>query len=410
MRNTLKLKKMSVRIEDIRKAYQRLQGVVHHTPLIRSRTFSKIAGVDVYLKLENLQRGGSFKIRGAYNKIASLAPRIRKRGVVAASAGNHAQGVALAAGKFNIPATVVMPEHAPISKQSAVLGYGAEMILEGSSFEAAYSKAREIANNRKATLIETYNDATLIAGQGTIGLEIAERVPEVDSVIVPVGGGGLIAGIGTALKGVNPRIKVFGVQSEHVPSACRSFSKGRIVMAKTEKIIADGIAIATPGSVSFPVMRQVVDRMITVSDHEIALAILLLIERKKIIAEGAGAAPVAALMSKRIRRLGKTLVLVISGGNIDVNLLERIIEKGLMTTGRLLRLRIRILDAPGALGKLAVCLGALKANILQISQDRTSTATGIGFTCADLILETHGSGHNQEITEALKAQEYEILE
>ena len=404
----LKPGELSVRMEDIRRAYARLRGVVHRTPLIRSRTFSEMAGAEVYLKLENLQRGGSFKIRGAYNKIASLRPEVRKRGVIAASAGNHAQGVALAARSFGVPATVVMPEHAPLSKQGAVLGYGAEMILEGSSFEAAYRKARRIAGDRRAALIETYDDKTLIAGHGTIGLEIAELLPDVDGVIVPVGGGGLIAGIGIALKDLNPRVRVYGVQSECFCGVYRSFT-GAKVAETGKKTIADGIAIKKPGRVSLPLIRRVVSGMVTVSDDEIARAVLFLMERKKVIAEGAGAAPLAALMSKKIRLPRKKIVLVVSGGNIDVNLIERIIERGLLATGRLLRLKVRIQDAPGALGELAVCLGALKANILEISHDRASAGAGIGYTCVPLLLETHGSGHNREIRRTLKARGYEIL-
>ncbi|MBI5186136.1 MAG: threonine ammonia-lyase [Nitrospinae bacterium] len=402
------MKNPRVGIEDILKARERLQGEVHNTPLIRSRTFSQMSGVEVYLKLENLQRGGSFKIRGAYNKISSLDKRTRQRGVVAASAGNHAQGVALAANKFGIPATVVMPVHAPLSKQSAVIGYGAKMVLEGVTFEDAYKKASEIARERGATLIETFNDETLIAGQGTIGLEIAEALPGVETAIVPIGGGGLISGIGIALKALNPKVRVIGVQSEHVQSARQSFLQGRIIETKPEKTIADGIAIRKPGSITFPIIREVVDDIFTVSDDEIAFSILLLMERKKIIVEGAGAVPLAALLSKKIRKPGRKAALVLTGGNIDVNLLERIIEKGLMKTGRILRLRTEVPDTPGALGKLADLLGGIRANILEISHDRMSVRTDIGHTGISVTLETHGDGHNQEIIKDLKRVGYKI--
>ncbi len=405
----MNLKDLPVQLSHIQQARKRLQGVVHNTPIIRSRTFSHMAGVETFLKLENLQRGGSFKIRGAFNKISSLAEDVRKRGVVAASAGNHAQGVALAADKFGVHATVVMPEHAPISKQSAVVGYGAELILKGSSFEDAYAKAREIEKERGATLIETYNDETLIAGHGTMALEIMESLPDLEMAIVPVGGGGLISGIAIALKSMNPHVKVIGVQSEHISSIYQSFQRGEIVESRPEKTIADGIAIKRPGSITFPIIKEVVDEMVTVSDDEIAFSILLLMERKKIIVEGAGATPLAALLAKKITRPGKKVALVLSGGNIDVNLLERIIEKGLMKTGRMLRLKTEIPDTPGALGELAGLLGRMKANILEITHDRISTQVELGATGANVTLETHGEEHNKEILRGLRESGYRLL-
>lgn len=400
---------LSVNIKDILQAQKRLRPIVHNTPIIRSRTFSSMTGVETYLKLENLQRGGSFKIRGAFNKLSSLKKEIRKKGVVAASAGNHAQGVALAANTFGVHTTIVMPEHAPISKQSAVLGYGATLLLKGSNFEEAYAEAQRIAKKENATLIETYNDETLLAGHGTIALEILKLQPDIDTMIVPIGGGGLISGVGIAAKAIKPKLRIIGVQAERISSVYRSFLKGGIAVSKPRKTIADGIAIREPGSITFPIIQKVVDDILTVSEEEIASSILLLMERKKIIVEGAGATPLAGLLSKKISRLGKKVALILSGGNIDVNLLERIIEKGLMKTGRLLLLKTEIPDTPGALGELTTCLGHMKANILDITHDRISTETDIGLTGIKTTLETHGKEHNRKIVRELRKRGYKLL-
>ncbi|MEW6374757.1 MAG: threonine ammonia-lyase [Thermodesulfobacteriota bacterium] len=332
--------------EEIEVAHHKIRREIFRTPLIYSDTFSKLTGKEIYLKLENLQKTGSFKIRGAYYKLSQLSHSMRKRGVVAASAGNHAQGVAFASSLLGIQSTIVMPEGASLAKQMATRSYGGEVILFGQDTDEALNYAKKLVQSGK-TFIHPFDDEQVIAGQGTIGLEILEEVPSVEAIIIPVRGGGLISGIATIVKKRRPRVRIIGVQSAHAPSAFSALRRKKIVEVKVRPTLADGIAIRRVGEITFPMIQKGVDEIVTVNEDEIASAILMLMERKRVVAEGAGATPLAALLSKKGRIKPKKIVLVISGGNIDVHLLDRIIEKGLAQTGRVVRLGVLLRDVPG---------------------------------------------------------------
>lgn len=388
-------------------AQNKIQKVILRTPTIYSDTFSEITGQKVFLKLENLQKTGSFKIRGAYYKLSQLTPSMREKGVVAASAGNHAQGVAWASSRLGIHSTIVMPVGVSLAKQMATRSYGGEVLLFGQNTEEALLHAKRLTQEGKC-LIHPFDDEQVIAGQGTIGLEILEDVPDVEAIWVPIGGGGLISGIATLVKKKKPKVKIIGVQSGHAPAALRSLKKGKIIEIKAKPTLADGIAVGKIGEVTFPIIQEKVDEIIPVNEDEIASAILLLMERKRIVAEGAGAAPLAALLSKRWKTPLKKIVLVISGGNIDVHLLDRIIEKGLAQTGRLVRLTILLRDVPGALAKLTQGVGQHHANILHIIHERAARDIPIGFSKVVLVLETRGPDHIRQIQKGLKEQGYSL--
>ncbi len=390
---------------EIEAAKVKVDQVIFRTPMILSDALSHLTGKEVYLKLENLQKTGSFKIRGAYHKLSRLNPSIRKRGVIAASAGNHAQGVALASSLLGIRSTIVMPQGASLAKQMATRSYGGEVILYGQDVDEALRYAKGLAGKEKA-FIHPYDDEEVIAGQGTLGLEILEEVPDVEGIIVPVGGGGLISGIATIVKKRRPRVRIIGVQSSHVPSALASLRKKRIVEVEAEPTLADGIAVRRVGEITFPIIQKRVDEIVTVEEDEIASAILLLMERKRIVAEGAGATPVAALLSKQVKIKPRKLVLVISGGNIDVHLLDRIIEKGLTQTGRMARFEVLLRDVPGSLTKLTGLVAQHHANILHIIHERAARDIPIGFSKVILILETRGPDHIREIKKRLKEKGY----
>jgi threonine dehydratase len=391
--------------EEIEAAQKKIQKVIPRTPMIYSDTFSKLTGKEVFLKLENLQKTGSFKIRGAYYKLSQLTPLMKKRGVVAASAGNHAQGVALASSILGIHSTIVMPERVSLAKQMATQAYGGEIVLFGKNTDEALDYAKKLARGGKS-LIHPFDDEQVIAGQGTIGLEILREVPEVGTIIVPIGGGGLISGISAIVKKRRPDVKVIGVQAIHAPSAFYSLKRKKIVKVKVKPTLADGIALQKPGKITFPLIQKGVDEIVTVEENEIASAILLLMERKRVVAEGAGATPVAALLSKRLKTRSKKIVLVISGGNIDFHLLDRIIERGLAQTGRLVRMSILLRDAPGALAKLTSLVAEHQANILHILHQRTAKDIPIGFSKVILVLETRGSDHIREIQQGFRAKGY----
>ncbi len=392
---------------EIELAQSRIRSAIRRTPMVSSDTFSRITGKEIYLKLENLQKAGSFKIRGAYYKLSRLSPSVRKKGVVAASAGNHAQGVAFASSLLGIRSTIVMPEGASLAKQMATRSYGGEIILYGQDTDEALGYAKKIAE-RGMTFIHPFDDEQVIAGQGTIGLEVLEEVPGVEAIIVPVGGGGLISGISTIVKKRRPKIKIIGVQSAHAPSAYLSLEKKKIVEVKVKPTLADGIALRRVGETTFPIIQKRVDEIVTVQEDEIASAILLLMERKRVVAEGAGAAPLAALLSRKWKIRQKKIVLVISGGNIDVHLLDRIIEKGLTQTGRIIRFGVLLRDVPGALAKLCNLVAQHHANILHIVHERAAKDIPIGFSKVILILETRGPGHIQEIKKELKEKGYSL--
>ncbi len=390
---------------EIELAQSKIRSTIRRTPMVYSDTFSRLTGKEIYLKLENLQKAGSFKIRGAYYKLSRLSPSVRKKGVVAASAGNHAQGVAFASSLLGIRSTIVMPEGAPLAKQMATRSYGGEVILFGHDTDEALGYAKRMAESGM-TFIHPFDDEQVIAGQGTIGLEILEEAPGVEAIIVPVGGGGLISGISAIVKKKKPKVKIMGVQSAHAPSAYLSLKEKKIVEVKVKPTLADGIAIRRVGETTFPIIQKRVDEIVTVQEDEIASAILLLMERKRVVAEGAGAAPLAALLSRRWEIRPKKVVLVISGGNIDVHLLDRIIEKGLTQTGRVIRFGVLLRDVPGALAKLCDLVAQYHANILHIIHERAAKDIPFGFSKVILVLETRGPDHIREIKKELREKGY----
>jgi threonine dehydratase len=393
--------------KEIEQARDRIRKVVLRTPVIYSEALSRLTGKEIFLKLENLQKTGSFKIRGAYYKLSRLKDSKRGRNVVAASAGNHAQGVAYASSLLGFHSTIVMPEGAPLAKQMATRAYGGEVILFGQNTDEALCHARGMEDAGKI-LIHPFDDEEVIAGQGTVGLEILEDVPDAEGIIVPVGGGGLISGIATIVKKRKPQVQIIGVQSSHAPAAFRSLERKRMVEVKVKPTLADGIAVGRIGEITFPIIQQNVDDIVTVNEEEIASAILMLMERKRLVAEGAGASPLAALLSKGIRIKPQKIVLVISGGNIDVHLLDRIIEKGLTRTGRMTRFEVLLRDVPGSLTKLTGLVAQYHANILHIVHERAAMDIPIGFSKVILILETRGPNHIQKIKKGLKAKGYTV--
>jgi threonine dehydratase len=387
--------------DEIERARDRIRKAIRPTPLIYSDHFSQLTGNEVYLKLENLQKTGSFKIRGAYYKLSTLSRSQSLKGVIAASAGNHAQGVAFASSLLGIQSTIVMPEGSSLAKQAATRSYGGEVVLFGHTTGEALERAKEMAKEGKV-LIHPFDDEQIIAGQGTIGLEILEELPDVETIVVPVGGGGLIAGIAAAVRKRRSRVKIVGVQSAEAPSAVSSLKRGSIVTVKVKPTLADGIAIARVGEITFPILQKSVDEIVTVQEDEIASAILLLMERKRVVAEGAGAAPVAALLSKSAHIAQKKIALVISGGNIDVNLLDRIIEKGLTRTGRLVRFGVLLRDLPGSLAELSEMVAEYGANILHIVHERAARDIPLGYSRVILVLETRGSDDIRRIERGLR--------
>jgi len=367
---------------------------------------------DVYLKLENFQRTGSFKIRGAYNKISLLSEEEKNAGVITASAGNHGQAVALAASIFNIKSTVVVPEGAPIVKIEAIKNYNrlGRVIEVGHTYDEAYQKAIDLKKKEDLTFVHAYNDLDVIKGQATIGLELLEQLPDVDYVFCPIGGGGLAAGISSYCKEKNRNIKIIGVQSMNVPSMYESFEKHQIIQANASETICDGIAVKQPGDITFNLIKKNVDKIVLVSDEEVANAILLLLERAKIFVEGAGAAALAALLYKKMEIKGKRIAIIISGGNLAPNLLNRIINKGLIKGGRVLKIQTKLSDHPGALAKVLNILAGLKANIISIDHDRESLELDFQQTDVIIEMETRNNEHiNQILTELKKNYKIEVI-
>lgn len=397
-----------ISLDDIKKAAEILKGKILRTPLIYSPTFSSMSGAEVYLKLENLQGTGSFKLRGATFKIQSHLTEIGPKGVVAASAGNHAQGVALAAKRAGLPATIVMPELASITKQEATKGYGGHVLLEGQSIGDSINRACELAQTGM-TFIHPYDDPDIITGQGTIGLEIFEDLPDADMIFVPVGGGGLISGIASAAKAIRPEVRIIGIQTEACPGAYWARVHGRPTRVDAGKSIADGIAVKQVGDLTFPIIQKKVDEIALVKEEEIAEAILMLLERKRILAEGAGAVPFAALLGDYVKiKKGRKVVLVISGGNVDSPLLDRIIRKGLFCHGRIMRISICLEDVPGSLAQLLAVIARLKANVLNIYHARSERDLAIHLSRVELELETRGPDHIREVLDALESAGYRI--
>ncbi|MGA7878990.1 MAG: threonine ammonia-lyase [Desulfoferrobacter sp.] len=398
-----------ISLSDIENAQRILAGKVIRTPLIYSPTFSKMSGAQIFLKLENLQKTGSFKSRGATYKIVSRRGEIGPQGVVAASAGNHAQGVALAAKQANLPATIVMPEWASITKQEATRGYGGEVILRGESIGESIAYALELSEQGR-TFIHPYDDPDIIVGQGTIGLEILQELKDVDAILVPVGGGGLISGVATAAKAIRPEVEIFGVQAAACPSAYKACQMGKTLLVDAEKSIADGINVKQIGASNFPIIKEKVEDIFLVDEDQIAAAILLLLERKKVLAEGAGVVPLAAILNDAVPIPKKSkVVLVISGGNVDSPLVGRIIRQGLFRNGRLMRFAVVLDDVPGSLARILTLIAEQKANVLHIDHTRIGRSMPINVSRVELEIETRGQQHIQEISEVLTAAGYHIF-
>ena len=395
-------------LSEIMTAANRLKPILHHTELDLSSTFSRMTGGNIYLKCENRQKTGSFKIRGATNKLSAMVERGESRPVVASSAGNHAQGVAYAASAFGIPATIVMPKAAPIAKIQATEGYGAKVVLAGAGYDEAYAKACEICEKEDAAFLHPYNDLEVIAGQGTLGLEILSDLATVDIIIAPAGGGGLLAGIAAAVKQINPRVKVYGVQAEGANAIAQSFREKRLIGTAAASTIADGIAVKQPGDITVDIINSLCDGVVTVSDSQIAGAILLLMERCKMIVEPAGATPVAAVLNGKIDVKGKNVVCVLSGGNIDVSFVQSIIEQGLAARHRRIRFTARLLDKPGSLVQILSILADSGANILTIEHDKLAAGLNPNETKVHIACEVGGKAHGQAVLDELKNHGYEV--
>jgi threonine dehydratase len=396
-----------VTLADIRLAEERIAGTIIRTPVVFSPALSAMTGSKVWLKLETLQRAGSFKVRGAANRILAAGDTVRSCGVVAASAGNHAQGVVVAAHATGVAAVIVMPEWAGISKQEATRGYGAEVVIHGKTLEESIARAEQLAAGGRL-FIHPFNDDAVIAGQGTIGLEILADLPETDLIVVPVGGGGLIAGIATAVKALRPEVSVIGVQAAACPSAKEALQKDRPAPVSAGRTIADGIRVAKTGSLAFPIIRKLVDQIVLTTEDEIADAMLLLLERKHIVAEGAGAAPLAALMNGSIDiRPGSTVVLVISGGNVDSAQLFRIVRQSMARQGRILRFSVLLDDQPGSLARLLEVIAKSGGNILHIHHTLGESGVPVQVARVQFELETRGRDHSEEIKNAVKNAGYQ---
>jgi threonine dehydratase len=399
---------MEISLREFERASKRLEGIIHKTELDFSSTFSEMAGGEVYLKCENRQKTGSFKIRGAANKIAALSERGEVTSVVASSAGNHAQGVAYAAYQHGIPATIVMPKAAPIAKVQATEGYGAKVVLAGDCYDDAYARAMEICAAEHATFLHPFDDYEVIAGQGTVGLEILRELPTVDTVVVPVGGGGLLSGVAACIKQVNPRVRVVGVQAEGANAVYRSFHEGKRVATEKVSTIADGIAVKCPGEKTVELIRKYADDVVTVSDMEISAAILLLMERTKMIVEPAGASSLSGVLSGKVDARDKKTVCLLSGGNIDVSFIHRVIEQGLVSRHRRLKFFTRLPDSPGSLVCLLQVVAGIGANIMTIQHDRLCPSLSPSEILVHIACEVGGEEHGKALVAALEENGYAV--
>ena len=398
---------MSITYDDIVNAQKAQDDVIRKTSLTFSDTFTKLTGSKVYLKNEFEQKTGSFKLRGAYYKIKTLSEEEKKNGVVAASAGNHAQGVAFASSLEKIDCTIVMPKNASPAKVAATRGYGATVILEGKNYDESWTKAQEIAKSTGATIIHAFDDSQIISAQGVIGLEIIEQLPDVDEIYVPIGGGGLASGILTAVKSKNPSVKIIGVQSKSFPSMKNSLDSGNIETVDGGFTVADGISVKTPGKQTFEIIKEMIDEIVLVDDDEILKAIFLLMERSKYVVEPAGVAGLAYLISKKPSP-GKKVVSILCGGNVDMYLLGQIVAKGLATMGRMMKIFILLKDKPGALKEVVDELAALSANIVEVVHDRLSSNVHAGTTGVTLSLETEDQKHTDKLIQHLKDKDIEF--
>ncbi len=391
-------------LSDIQSARERVRDEIALTPCTRSLVFDDLVRAKLHFKFENQHRTGSFKERGALNRLLHLSDEERERGVITASAGNHAQAVAYHASRMGIPATVVMPETTPLIKVSNTRRHGAQVILHGQRFSEAIEESKRLQAERGLVMIHAYDDDLVIAGQGTLGLELAEQLPEVDTVIVPVGGGGVISGTAIALRALKPDVRFIGVEVEAAPSASLSRERGEIVEVETSETLADGIAVKRLGDRTFPIIEEHVEQLVVVSEEAIARAILLLLEREKTVVEGAGAAPLAAILSGKIElRPDETVVGVLCGGNIDVNMVSRIIDRGLVDDGRLARLRVTVRDRPGSLARLTALVARAGANVLEVAHQRAFADISVGDVEIVIHLETRGREHVEEVIELIRS-------
>ena len=398
---------MSIAYDDVVNAQKAQGDVIRKTSLTFSDTFTEITGSTVYLKNEFEQKTGSFKLRGAYYKIKTLSTEERKKGVVAASAGNHAQGVAYASALEKINCTIVMPKSASPAKVAATRGYGATVVLDGKNYDEAWIRAQEIAKTTDATIIHAFDDSQIIAAQGVIGLEIIEQLPDVDEIYVPIGGGGLVAGVLVAIKDKNPNVKVIGVESKSFPSMKKSLDSGKVETIEGGFTVADGISVRTPGEQTFEIIKDKIDEIVLVDDNEIINAMFLLMERSKSVVEPAGAAGLAYLISKKPSP-GKKVVPILCGGNIDMYLLGQIVAKGLATMGRMVKIFILLKDKPGALKEVVDELASLSANIVEVVHDRLSSNVHAGTTGVTLSLETEDQKHMDKLIQHLKDKDIDF--
>lgn len=392
---------MLVTLDHIRAARQRIREFIYHSPCPYSLSLSRLCGCDIYCKLDHLQMTGSFKERGARNKLMLLTEEERTRGIVAASAGNHALALAYHGAELKVAVTVVMPKWAPLVKVNSCRSFGAEIILHGESYDEARKHARELSEARQCAYVPGFDDPDIIAGQGTLGLEILEDVPDADAVIVPIGGGGLIAGVGTAIKSLRPDVRLIGVEPENAPTYVESCRRGEVVRIETKPTLADGLAVAEVGKLCFAIARQVVNEVRLVTEAEIARAVLKLLELEKTVVEGAGAVPLAAAVDPALDLSGKKVVLLLSGGNIDTTIISRVIERGLAAEGRLCRIVAQISDRPGSMARLTRLLGATGASIKEIDHDRNFGPADIAMVNVVFVLETRDQSHVAEVQKAL---------
>lgn len=394
--------------ELIVEAFDRLRKRVRRTELIHSHHFSEKLGTPIYFKCENLQRTGSFKIRGALNFMTAQPRENLAKGVITASAGNHAQGVAFSADLLGVKATVFMPESTPPQKVFATRDYGAEVVLTGKNFDESYTAAVKAGRESGALFVHPFDEPLVMAGQGTIGLELLGDLPDLANIIIPIGGGGLISGIASAVKATQPRVRIIGVEAAAAPSMHYSLKKGEIVEAPLAFSLADGIAVKRVGRKTFPIVRELVDEVVLVEEEEIAQAIVALLERTKLLVEGAGAVTLAALLNGRVKDLSGKTVCLLSGGNIDVRTISLVVERGLLAAGRYLKLKVQLADIPGSLAQLSADVAATRANIYLISHDRRSIALPLGRTEVSLELETRGYEHIEEVIRYLTGRGYDV--
>ena len=396
-----------VTLHDVEVARERIRDRVYLSPCARSETLSRATGTEAWLKLENLQMTGSYKERGALNKLLLLSPAERERGLIAASAGNHAQGVAYHAGRLGVRTTIVMPETTPIMKVANTRAYGARVVMHGANYDEAYAEARRLEQVEGLTFVHPFDDPAVVAGQGTIGLELLEQAPGLEAVIVPIGGGGLASGVAVAVKSRRPDARVIGVETEVLPSMITALEEGHPVTLEPATTVADGIAVKRAGDLTLEHVKAYVDDVVTVSEEEIASAILYLLEKEKTVVEGAGAVGVAALLQRKARLEGKRVVAIVSGGNIDVNLVARVIERGLVKDGRLVRISVALMDKPGQLARVSSIVANHRANVIEVHHTR-AFATRFGDTTLQLTLETRGPDHVEEILRALRERGYQV--